>query len=145
MHQATWARTLWTSYCRKASESKGEFMQYANMLFPPIMGHTRTARGAKVEQVKKSFVSYGNKLEVISVQDLASDDLSEHLKGVDKVIHSAAPQYTVGNVDTIMKVDTNIASVSTSPFINTAVGNYRRNFKCISSGRKARNHEVRVH
>lgn len=106
VHRATWVRILWASCWRKASAWKGEFIWKMNAHFVMITwcNAPRTARGAKVDQVKQTFASYGNKLEVVSVQDVASDDLSGSLKGVDKVIHAAAPQHTTGDIDTILKV-----------------------------------------
>ncbi|KAG7448894.1 NAD(P)-binding protein, partial [Guyanagaster necrorhizus] len=50
------------------------------------------ARGPKVNILKKALsVNYGEKFEVIEVPDVSSGDLSQHLKGVDAIIHSAAP------------------------------------------------------
>jgi hypothetical protein len=37
------------------------------------------------------FVSYGDKFEAVSVNDVAVDDISQHLRGIDAVIHAAAP------------------------------------------------------
>jgi nucleoside-diphosphate-sugar epimerase len=50
-----------------------------------------TARGAKVALAGHMFASHGDKFEVVSVDNLAVDNISEHLKGVDAVIHAAAP------------------------------------------------------
>jgi nucleoside-diphosphate-sugar epimerase len=49
-----------------------------------------TARGAKVSVARDIFASY-DKFEVVSVDDLAVDDISVHLKDVNAVIHAAAP------------------------------------------------------
>ena len=43
------------------------------------------------------FSSYGDKFEVVSVNDVAVDDISEHLRGVDAVIHAAAPLPSKGD------------------------------------------------
>ncbi|KAF7975888.1 hypothetical protein HWV62_8299 [Athelia sp. TMB] len=50
-----------------------------------------TARGAKLAQVKEAYASYGEQFEAVDVNDVAIDDVSAHLVGVDAVIHSAAP------------------------------------------------------
>jgi hypothetical protein len=57
----------------------------------------RTARGAKVDLAKEIFASYGDKFEVVLVNDVAVDDISEQLKGVDAVIHAAAPLPSKGD------------------------------------------------
>jgi len=56
-----------------------------------------TARAAKVSFTKNLFGSYGDKFEVVQVDDIAVDDISQHLKGVDKVIHAAAPLPSVAD------------------------------------------------
>jgi len=56
-----------------------------------------TARAAKVSFTKNLFASYGDKFEVAQVNDTAVDDISEHLKGVDIVIHAAAPLPSVAD------------------------------------------------
>jgi nucleoside-diphosphate-sugar epimerase len=43
------------------------------------------------------FASYGDKFEAVSVNDIATDDISEYLKGVDAVIHAAAPLPSKGD------------------------------------------------
>ncbi|KAF7975887.1 hypothetical protein HWV62_8297 [Athelia sp. TMB] len=50
-----------------------------------------TARGAKLAQVKNAYASYGKQFEAVEVNDVAVDDVSAHLVGVDAIIHSAAP------------------------------------------------------
>jgi nucleoside-diphosphate-sugar epimerase len=58
-----------------------------------------TARGPKVALSREIFASYGDKFEVVTVNDTAKDDISEVVRGVDAVIHAAAPlpsHYTGG-------------------------------------------------
>ncbi|KZP23508.1 NAD-P-binding protein [Athelia psychrophila] len=50
-----------------------------------------TARGPKVALSREIFASYGDKFEVVTVNDTAKDDISEIVRGVDAVIHAAAP------------------------------------------------------
>ncbi|KAK0192916.1 hypothetical protein F5146DRAFT_1136731 [Armillaria mellea] len=51
------------------------------------------ARGKKIELLKKALsVNYSSdRFEVVEVPDIASGDLSQHLTGVDGIIHAAAP------------------------------------------------------
>lgn len=56
-----------------------------------------TARGAKIALAKEVFASYGNKFEAVSVNDVAVDDISEHLRDVDALIHAAAPLPSKGD------------------------------------------------
>lgn len=54
--------------------------------------------------MNKSFAAHSDNLEVIPVINIASEDLSQHMVGVNKVIHSAAPLYTVGDTNEILAV-----------------------------------------
>ncbi|KAK0220396.1 hypothetical protein IW262DRAFT_1020743 [Armillaria fumosa] len=51
------------------------------------------ARGKKIELLKKALsVNYSSdRFEVVEVPDIASSDLSQYLKGVNGIIHAAAP------------------------------------------------------
>ncbi|SJK98679.1 uncharacterized protein ARMOST_01948 [Armillaria ostoyae] len=51
------------------------------------------ARGKKIDLLNKALsANYSSdRFEVVEVADIASSDLSEHLKGVDGIIHAAAP------------------------------------------------------
>ena len=49
-------------------------------------------------------MSYGDKFEVVNVSDVAIDDISEHLKGVTAVIHTAAPLSSRGDAKFILRV-----------------------------------------
>jgi hypothetical protein len=64
----------------------------------------RTARSSKVSFTKNMFASYGDKFEVVQVDDITVDDISEHLDGVDKVIHAAAALPSVADAKIILKV-----------------------------------------
>ncbi|KAI0063492.1 NAD(P)-binding protein, partial [Artomyces pyxidatus] len=50
-----------------------------------------SARSGKVNYVKEGSASYGDQLEVVAVDELATGDLTEALKGVKAVVHVAAP------------------------------------------------------
>jgi hypothetical protein len=50
------------------------------------------------------FASYGDKFEAVSVNDIATDDISEYLKGVDAVIHAAAPLPSKGDQKALVNV-----------------------------------------
>ncbi|KZP20199.1 NAD-P-binding protein [Athelia psychrophila] len=60
-----------------------------------------TARGPKVALSREIFSSYGDKFEVIAVNDTAKDDVSEAVQGVDAVIHAAAagPVHYKGSIE----------------------------------------------
>ena len=64
----------------------------------------RTARGAKVELARQAFASYGDRFKVVNVDDVATDDISEHLKGVTAVIHTAGPLPSRGDAKFILRV-----------------------------------------
>ncbi|TCD68557.1 hypothetical protein EIP91_010482 [Steccherinum ochraceum] len=51
-----------------------------------------TARGTKFVALQKTFASRPD-LQIIEVQDIASDDLSSAMQGVHAVIHAAAPLF----------------------------------------------------
>lgn len=55
--------------------------------------------------MKKQFEAYKN-FEVVDVADIAVDDVSEHLKGVSKVIHAAAPIAGKGDTNHLLSVST---------------------------------------
>jgi hypothetical protein len=54
--------------------------------------------------VKATFSSYGDKFQVVTVNDVAVDNLSEHLEGVDAVIHAAAPLPSKGEPEALLNV-----------------------------------------
>ncbi|THU76584.1 NAD(P)-binding protein [Dendrothele bispora CBS 962.96] len=53
----------------------------------PVRG---SARGKKVELLKKALSSYPN-FEAVEIADIAAGDYSDIFKGVDAIIHTAAP------------------------------------------------------
>src|SRR5882762_10654695 len=65
---------------------------------------SRTARGAKIPFVKEVFASHGDKFDVVSVNDLAEDNIAEHLNGVYAVIHAAAPLPSKGGPEALLNV-----------------------------------------
>ncbi|KAJ7110629.1 hypothetical protein C8R44DRAFT_934354 [Mycena epipterygia] len=46
-------------------------------------------RGAKVEQLKSSYASYGERFEVVPIADIVRDQFPEALVGVHAIIHTA--------------------------------------------------------
>jgi len=50
-----------------------------------------TARPAKVAAAQQGYASYGDKYEVVGIDDLIHGDFTDALKGVSGVIHVAAP------------------------------------------------------
>jgi hypothetical protein len=50
------------------------------------------------------FASYGDKFEAVLVNDIAKDDISGYLKGVDAVIHVAAPLPSKGDQKALLNV-----------------------------------------
>ncbi|EIN05747.1 NAD(P)-binding protein [Punctularia strigosozonata HHB-11173 SS5] len=50
-----------------------------------------TVRTVKVESIRENFAFYGDDLEVIGFDDLVAGDWTEALKGVDGILHAAAP------------------------------------------------------
>lgn len=49
-----------------------------------------TARGAKADLLKSSYRSYGDRVEIVSIADIAHDEFPEALVGVNAVIHLAS-------------------------------------------------------
>ncbi|ETW81018.1 hypothetical protein HETIRDRAFT_440578 [Heterobasidion irregulare TC 32-1] len=56
-----------------------------------------SARPKKVDYVKKGWASYGDKLEVVPIEDIVNGDFSEALKGVTAIVHVAAPLALAGD------------------------------------------------
>ncbi|KAH7920152.1 NAD(P)-binding protein [Leucogyrophana mollusca] len=61
-----------------------------------------TARGAKLQLLKEGYASYGDRFEAVVIQDVAVDDITEQLKGVTAVIHTAAPLPSKGSVEVVL-------------------------------------------
>jgi hypothetical protein len=72
--------------------------------FDHLFLNPRTARGAKIDLIKATFSSYGDKFEVVTVNDVAVHNLSDHLEGVDAVIHAAAPLPGKGDPKALLNV-----------------------------------------
>lgn len=49
------------------------------------------ARGPKVAELQKSYAKFGKQFEAVTVNEIATDQFPDALKGVDAVIHSASP------------------------------------------------------
>ncbi|KAJ7438273.1 hypothetical protein B0H11DRAFT_591472 [Mycena galericulata] len=49
------------------------------------------ARGTKADYLKSSYASYGDRVEIVKISDIAHDQFPEALIGVDAVIHLASP------------------------------------------------------
>ncbi|KAJ7932971.1 hypothetical protein B0H13DRAFT_2512902 [Mycena leptocephala] len=49
------------------------------------------ARGEKADQLKSIYASYGERVEVVKITDIAHDQFPEALAGVDAIIHIATP------------------------------------------------------
>ena len=65
---------------------------------------SRTARGAKIDLASHVFASYGDRFEVVGINDVSTDDISQYLDGVTAVIHTAAPLASRGDAKFILKV-----------------------------------------
>ncbi|CAL1696095.1 unnamed protein product [Somion occarium] len=50
-----------------------------------------TSRSGKVAQVREAYAQYGDKYDVIVVDDFVNGDFSDALKDVEAVVHAAAP------------------------------------------------------
>jgi len=66
--------------------------------------YPRTARGAKIDLASHVFASYGDRFEVVGINDVSTDDISQYLDGVTAVIHTAAPLSNRGDAKFILKV-----------------------------------------
>ncbi|KAJ7616178.1 hypothetical protein DFH06DRAFT_1239342 [Mycena polygramma] len=49
------------------------------------------ARGAKADGLQSTYASYGDRVEVVKIADIAHDQFPEALVGVDAIIHLASP------------------------------------------------------
>ncbi|KAJ7101330.1 hypothetical protein B0H15DRAFT_927160 [Mycena belliarum] len=49
------------------------------------------ARGAKADQMKINYASYGDRIEIVKIVDIGTDKFPEALVGVDAIIHMASP------------------------------------------------------
>jgi len=63
-----------------------------------VRGQVRTL--AKGEYLKRKFAKYGDKLEIVAVEDItAPGAFDESVKGVDAVLHTAAPVTFTGSYE----------------------------------------------
>ncbi|KIK71537.1 hypothetical protein GYMLUDRAFT_254732 [Collybiopsis luxurians FD-317 M1] len=60
------------------------------------------ARGPKVSLLKRAFAKYPH-FEAVEIQDIATGDFGHFLKGVDAVIHCAAPMLAKADPETALK------------------------------------------
>jgi nucleoside-diphosphate-sugar epimerase len=83
----------------------------------------------KAEHVRKQFQTYGDKLEFTFVEDITSDGaFDESVKGIDGIIHSAAPLPRPGSLDPNTFIDPSVngtlsilKSALSSPTVNRVV------------------------
>lgn len=66
----------------------------------PVIG---AARGSKLPLLERVFARYPD-FEAVDVPDVASSELTEKLKGVEAIIHTAAPLPGRADVETLLKV-----------------------------------------
>ena len=58
----------------------------------PLLNATiRIARSQKADALRKAYSKYGDKVDIVVVDDLVKGDFTEVLKGVSAVIHTATP------------------------------------------------------
>ncbi|KAG6847414.1 hypothetical protein H0H93_008259, partial [Arthromyces matolae] len=57
----------------------------------PTTDPLKIARGTRVAELAESYKKFGSRFTAIEIKDLTSDQFPEALKGVDAVIHAAAP------------------------------------------------------
>lgn len=107
-------RGVWFSWCTRGSPATRERLSgprvssnhlcCATLIEVVLNNFDRSARGAKVGLAKQGFASYGDKFEAIDLNDVATDDITEHLVGVTAVIHTAAPLSNRGDPKVILTV-----------------------------------------
>ena len=51
----------------------------------------RIARSRKAEALRKAYAKYGDRVDVVVIEDLIKGDFTDALKGVSAVIHAASP------------------------------------------------------
>jgi len=56
-----------------------------------IESFTRVARSRKADALRKVYAKYGEKVDIVVVEDLAKGDFTDALKEVSAVIHVATP------------------------------------------------------
>ena len=66
----------------------------SNLAFPIILLNvliTRIARSRKADVLRKVYSKYGDKVEIVIVEDIVNGDFAGALDGVSAVIHAATP------------------------------------------------------
>ena len=48
-------------------------------------------RSRKADTLRKAYAKYGDKVDIVVIDDLARGDFTDVLKGVSAVIHAATP------------------------------------------------------
>ncbi|KAI0294334.1 NAD-P-binding protein [Multifurca ochricompacta] len=61
-------------------------------------------RSKNVSRISKSYESFGERFTTTVIEDLATSDLSEAIKGVDAIIHVASPLANAGSPEVILEV-----------------------------------------
>jgi len=56
-----------------------------------IESFARVARSRKADALRKVYAKYGEKVDIVVVEDLAKGDFTDALKDVSAVIHVATP------------------------------------------------------
>ena len=51
----------------------------------------RIVRSRKAEALRKAYAKYGDRVDVVVIEDLIKGDFTDALKGVSAVIHAASP------------------------------------------------------
>ncbi|KAI0290424.1 NAD-P-binding protein [Multifurca ochricompacta] len=60
-------------------------------------------RSKNVSRISKSYESFGERFTTTVIEDLATSDLSEAIKGVDAIIHVASPLANAGSPEVILE------------------------------------------
>jgi hypothetical protein len=82
-----------------------------------------------VALVREIFASYADKFEAVSVENVAADDISQHLQGVHAVIHVAAPLPSKGDPKALLDVSVLIYVVLSAVLMKLCSGCPGGNFK----------------
>jgi hypothetical protein len=72
--------------------------------FHLIRSSRSTARGAKVDDLKKRHTNAGDAFDAVGMSDLATDQFPEALQGVDAVIHAGSPLPGRGSPEVVLNV-----------------------------------------
>ncbi|KAA1470841.1 NAD(P)-binding protein [Dentipellis sp. KUC8613] len=72
-------------------------------LLMKYMSSISTARSGKAPRVQAAYASFGDRFQIVVVDDLATDDLTEAFKGVDALIHVGSPLAGKAPTDILIK------------------------------------------